>query len=385
MANQGSQKRPRTTGADPQGTRDARDDATIIEWLTRIDQDIVSGLKTIDTGIKDIELEPEEDEKFGERPLTLSQLVHVLKPAIAVPPLPPQPATTTEETEETKSGAIASAIRTAIAPLAAVIGSLKGLFGKKEEHGAGETAAASGGTFVTSGPTRMLVGEAGPEKVDVTPLTSGPKNREGGGHGELHMQAGGTILAGAVGRLAGQAVGAAAGAIGGAIGGPVVGEAVNLVVNGFIRAASSVVTFAEDMSKANQALAEFSPSMAAIFAQSHLRDVQRQIGMGEATAGTASNLQDSLNDLKDTLAPIGVVLRNLANTVLATLMRALTFLLKPLEVLANFANWWMGNKMDEDKGNTVGAWLDGIANEWEQRNPQRPFGRPAWGTSGGDF
>jgi len=42
---------------------------------------------------------------------------------------------------------------------------------------------ASGGDFVTAGPTRLLVGEAGPERVTVNPLTGPNAGRYGGGIG----------------------------------------------------------------------------------------------------------------------------------------------------------------------------------------------------------
>jgi len=73
-------------------------------------------------------------------------------------------------------------------------------------------------------------------------------------------------------------------------------------------------------------LAEFSGSMASVFANADMRAYARNAKLGEETAGSASHLQESTDDLADALEPVQALLTDIKNEALADVID----LIKPL-------------------------------------------------------
>lgn len=381
MAKKETAAKPRKQGADPQGSRDARDDATMIQWLSTIDADLTSGFRALSQVFRqrDKSASVTAPGALEQKP-SLTQILYQtgsgsqatpIRPVSPVPPAGPTgggaAASLTGEESEPR-GMFASALAT----LTNALSGLRDFFRRRGDEGI--MRAASGANFVTGGPTRLLVGEAGPEKVEVTPLSKGrkpgPMDQPEGG--EMRMQGGGLLIAGLMRNilpllLSGMNMQQRPG-LHGALGG--ITDAAVIGLQGFT----------QHLREANRVLAEFSPSMAAIFAQTRIRDIQRNIRVGEATAGTAGGLERATADIKDTLAQISTPLRNIANLLLTKLIQGLNVLLLPLEGLAKFAEKILEklgllDKRPADAGITIGQWLDEVRDDEKerQRRAHPPF------------
>jgi hypothetical protein len=369
--------KPRKTGADPQGTRDARDDATIIQWLSTVDQDLVSGFRSLAQSLlKRDKTAPTAPGAIEQKPVQLSEVAQALRPNPIVPVARPEAKPTGEETARFEPASPEPGLlKSLVNALTSALGSLRGMFGRHGDEGM--LRAAQGANFVTQGPTRLLVGEAGPEKVEVKPLSQGrkpgPLDRPEGG--EMRMQGGGSLFAGIM-----HGVSAGVG-IANLI--PGVGKAVEGFmkewVKPFLEIAQHMVEFVQRIREANRALAEFSPSMALVFSQSRVRDIQRGFRLGEGTAGTAGNLEKAMGDLKDTFAPVSALIRNNLNIMLSSAVKVLELTLIPLSKVAEGINKvleYLGLLKPVNQGGiSIGQWLDEIRDDEKERErrAQQPF------------
>ncbi|MBA4063996.1 MAG: hypothetical protein C0501_09845 [Isosphaera sp.] len=114
------------------------------------------------------------------------------------------------------------------------------------------------------------------------------------------------------GRRLGKATGVAGGARAGAVAGGVVGG-VGLLVTAFSRLKGAADQLADQQIATVHRLAQVSGSMAAIEAEMEVRDVERDIRRGEATAGSAKELADARSDRKDAESEFDAKLDNLLN------------------------------------------------------------------------
>lgn len=146
----------------------------------------------------------------------------------------------------------------------------------------------------------------------------------------------GEKLGGRVGRALGGKALAGSGAAIGAVAGkaiPIVGAAVAAAgaLNDFRK---YVQQAADSALEAHRKYAEISGAQAAIFAESDMKQMLRDLKTGEKTAGTTKELADSVNDRKDMFQPLEVAIDNLTNTVLANLQNLFNEFMEPLVELA---------------------------------------------------
>jgi hypothetical protein len=151
-------------------------------------------------------------------------------------------------------------------------------------------------------------------------------------------RAAGTV-AGGVGRFAAGAVSAAAGA-GRAIAGGAAAFAASpfgqvTLAAGSVAAALAALGVATEktgrtMLEAQRNLANASPSMAQVFAQSDIRKFFRENKAGEEQAGTAGFLAGNLDKLADTLQPITTLLANITNVLTGGASWLLEKVLQPI-------------------------------------------------------
>jgi hypothetical protein len=368
-------------------TRDARDDATIISWLQKIDASVLKGATKSPLtgkpaasagGTFSIDL-PNMKGLFGRlgdifKGVGTSIIAAITKwfgnPNVAVPP---------ENQKERRSvGQRVTNVMNNGGEVARRMG--EGLFG---------TSATKEFSFQG---LKAGVGVA-PELRNGAPLARGEATRMlssalaqstmRGGHSAL-----GTAGMGAAGFISTPMILPMVAALAGA----------GALAVGFAMLTPAVARFGEGLLNANRHLAEFSPSMAMVFAQKDIRDMMRGMQVGESTAGTASRLQTALGDFQDSLAPMVTMVRNIANL-------AGTFLLRAFEPLANLLGG-IGtavNKILEKMGLTeksgeiisMSEWLDEVKKDFDRaKRNDDPHFRRARGihdadfemdTAGGDF
>ncbi len=206
-------------------------------------------------------------------------------------------------------------------------GLLGGLFGGgKDEQapasGAPSVAAAGGGTFVTDRQTSLTVGENGPELVNVTPL--GEKGNttfasHSGGNPSAHMAGGGGLIAGAAeGEVVGGLAGQAAEAVSSLARGDWKGLAMQIV-----KMPTLIEDWGDALLDSKRGLAEFSGTLAQIYAQADVREIRRGMETGHAISSSTASLADARQDLKDSLAPLQNAVTNVSNVVVEKLTRLL--------------------------------------------------------------
>lgn len=132
--------------------------------------------------------------------------------------------------------------------------------------------------------------------------------------------AGGTILAGiGLGAILGGPVGAV---VGGGIGGVVAP-----VIKGLVEIPSKLKEFAEGVVEANRGLRQFNGGISASYARLDFGDLRRAFGRAQQTAGSASQLNDSMNSFRDTIEPAvsrGITVLNLIANKLTVTVTAIT-------------------------------------------------------------
>jgi hypothetical protein len=194
--------------------------------------------------------------------------------------------------------------------------------------------------------------------------------------------AGGEAAAGAgvAGALASNPVGWAIAAAG----------AVAAVVAALVELPSAVTSFGESLLESQRSLAQVSPSMAAVFAKADMQDTFRNMDIGEQTSGSAGDLSDSLQGLKDGSEDLVVLLTNIKNEVGAVLINLIKdYIIPPVTQIVTFVAEilrWLGLALDEikkveDPPLTMGQWLIDIEKETKamrDRNDPR-FNRPVFG------
>ncbi len=168
--------------------------------------------------------------------------------------------------------------------------------------------------------------------------------RAAGGLGRLLGGAGGGGGLGGIfggGAGAGGAGGAGAGAAGAAGGGAAaigaVAAPIAIVIAAgvaFKETTEAIVDFARTCEQANRALAEVSPSMAAIAAQRDANRMGRDIDKGENTSGTASKLADALDRWETATQPWGELLQNIENTIASELLDVVTSIFELVKPIA---------------------------------------------------
>lgn len=166
---------------------------------------------------------------------------------------------------------------------------------------------------------------------------AGRRTIERAGHGRMGRFAKigrgiGKAIGGATARITGRSaktagvMSGAAGAVGGAVGG------VAALTVGFTKATQQVMAWTDAAFDSARKLAEVSGSMAYVVANRDIQQMFRDMGRGEATSGTAMELMQSEDKLKDTLQPIIILLDNIWNTILKTVI---DLIVPPLEIIVD--------------------------------------------------
>lgn len=136
-------------------------------------------------------------------------------------------------------------------------------------------------------------------------------------------------IGGMLGRIIGGRKGAHVGAKVGAAVGTV--AAIGIAFN---EARKAVAGWTDAMLESSRRLAEVSGSMAAVFAEKEVRDLLRDIRVGEATAGSTRILAESEAKRKDAEADISIALTNTGNLILAAINEVIAV---PLQIMASVA------------------------------------------------
>lgn len=212
-------------------------------------------------------------------------------------------------------------------------GLLGGLFGGslggKDEQGAApgapSVAAAGGGTFVTDRQTNLTVGEQGPELVTVQPLgekgntTFASHSGGSGGNPAAHMAGGGGLIAGAA---EGQVVSGVAGQAAEAVSSLARADFKSLALQ-IVKMPTLIEDWGDALLDSKRGLAEFSGTLAQIYAQADVREIRRGMETGHAIGASVGGLADARQDLKDSLAPMQNAVTNVSNVVVEKLTRLL--------------------------------------------------------------
>lgn len=137
---------------------------------------------------------------------------------------------------------------------------------------------------------------------------------------------------------------------------------------------------------ARKALAEVSPSQAMIEAVAQARTIRRGQQVGEETAGTSFLMSNALQDLKDTIAPIGALLMTVGSLFVAAVAKLIDGVLRPFAATAqllltglNQLLEYLGIITEPSSQFGTGKWLETIANDtmWRMADNDPRFGRPA--------
>ena len=149
---------------------------------------------------------------------------------------------------------------------------------------------------------------------------------------------GSTGLAGITEGLAGFAaeLTAITGPIGVIIGGvALLGGIVYEVVSGFVKLATylvelpgRVLAWSNSLLKSQEYLKEFSGAMAAIFNNKEIFETFQNIRVGNATAGSANNLEKSYESLSQSLQPLNILVTNIWNEGVSVIVQIMTVLVE---------------------------------------------------------
>ncbi len=93
--------------------------------------------------------------------------------------------------------------------------------------------------------------------------------------------------------------------------------AVGLLVYEFGKAAVNIKKWSEQLLESQRYLADFSGEMAVVFANKEVSETFRNMRIGDATAESAGNLSETLQETYDLLEPFTVMVTNFLNNVLA--------------------------------------------------------------------
>lgn len=138
----------------------------------------------------------------------------------------------------------------------------------------------------------------------------------------------GNIASGAV---TGASIGSMAGPWG-TVGGAVVGGVVSSAGE-IAKIPNRIKDWSEALLESQKTISRFSGQMSAAFAQAEVRGIRRDIVSANATAGSTSDLSNSMQDLYDTLRPLKDSLTNVVATDLAALARAMNSAVPLLEAV----------------------------------------------------
>lgn len=139
----------------------------------------------------------------------------------------------------------------------------------------------------------------------------------------------GRLIGGKQGAKIGAGLGSEAGAVIGGTGGPIIGSA-TLLATAAYDAYQAMNRWTEAALKSAERLTEFSGSMSAVFAEKEVRDMIRDIRVGEATAASTARLMRSEADRKDVEAEIEIHVTNVTNRIVAALNTIATAFLEPM-------------------------------------------------------
>jgi hypothetical protein len=209
--------------------------------------------------------------------------------------------------------------------------------------GAGTAAEASAGDEALA----QLAGQGG---------RAAAAAMEGGGAAEGATVAGGGALAGA-----------------GAIAGPIaaaVAATVALVI-AFKKFRDHVAGATDELLHTQEQLAETSGSMASVFAERELREMQRDRYKGDSLAGSARYLSRAEQDRKDTEKEFDIFWTRIQNLLEGNFNRVIEIAEKPLALvfkIGNFLYPHLAKLLDlEDDDQGVAAWLERIEGQEKQR------------------
>lgn len=193
-------------------------------------------------------------------------------------------------------------------------GLLGGLFG-----------GSLGGTFVTDRQTNLTVGEQGPELVTVQPLgekgntTFASHSGGSGGNPAAHMAGGGGLIAGAA---EGQVVSGVAGQAAEAVSSLARADFKSLALQ-IVKMPTLIEDWGDALLDSKRGLAEFSATLAMVYAEADVREIRRAMDTGEAIGSSVGGLSDAKQDLADSLAPFQNLVTNVSNKAVEGLTRLL--------------------------------------------------------------
>lgn len=78
---------------------------------------------------------------------------------------------------------------------------------------------------------------------------------------------------------------------------------------------AAIMEWADTLADSRRALAQYSETMATVFAQSKTRETIRNIGSAQRTSGTTADLLDSINDIRDAMQPFKDDITNILNRI----------------------------------------------------------------------
>ena len=263
---------------------------------------------------------------------------------------------------------------------------IRSIFGRaRPATGAGGVAKAaqaaagvSPGTVasVASGATQTAGSTLGGIGGNIAGAILGGGAAAAGGAGGAGVGAGGA--AAAAGGAGGGAAGGAAATAGAAAGaaalasnpvGWVMAAVGSVAVLGVAVATTAInmQKFSEALLESQRGLAQFSASMAMVFAESDMRKFMRNRDIGESTAGSARYLANAQNDLADNTAEIVKLFAGIKNYVTGFFDKVLSWLVAPLNAIAKILNEWFGFTKEKDTPQAMFEWLERTAREAQQR------------------
>lgn len=225
-----------------------------------------------------------------------------------------------------------------------------------------DRAKGKPGSSLTNATRGRMPGGSGSKAAQVAgragkaASTAGRAAQAAGGAGRAAAMAG---SAGGAGAAGGAAAGAAAAL------GPVA-VAAGLVV-GFKELHDAVVAGAKAQQAANFELAQYSAAMANVKAHADIDNIMRQREIGDRTAGTAAELAGANRDYDEGTKELSIAFANFKNVAFSAMLDAITQMMKPIEACAKAADWWMGEKGNEEKKGFDGLYEQAVKHQADAR------------------
>ncbi len=160
--------------------------------------------------------------------------------------------------------------------------------------------------------------------------------------------------------------------------------AIGAVAIGFALLPPLLSKFGQSVFDANKQFS-VSGAMATVIAQQQVRDVMRNMRTGDKTAGSADFLGRALSDLKNDIQPMVILVRNLTNLITGAVMKSGSFLANlpifmgtSVKTLISGINELMEQWMPKVQGEGMNDWLENVARSGAERKSgfNTPFSTP---------